>query len=111
MPQQNADRRRYKRFDIIRPVHIEDTKGAGLAEGRMINISDGGAYVSIDPMSLPDLTPTILMKFSIPRQTSNTFLLEDITAAGRVIRRQSLHDARHAVAVEFEHKINLAIEL
>ena len=83
-----------------------------LARGRTINISDGGALVSIPRDTAPEISANVNARFSVPRSTPNTYMLEQFASSACVVRRQALvDDSRAGVAVRFSKPLKLGLEV
>ena len=105
------ERRRYKRHALPCRVKFTDPRGHIQAEGKSLNISDGGLLVSLPLAEIPQRNTTTRVHVSLPRYTTNTFMLEDVERDGMVVRHAPLRDDRFAgVAVRFEEPVRLQLE-
>ena len=112
MAREGSNRRRHKRTALNCPVTVCDRGGQALAGGDSLNISDGGMLLSIRVEDLPALRTAVNVAFSVPRETPNTFMLEDFASPATVIRHGALVDeARAAVALRFGRPVSLALEV
>ena len=64
---------------------------------------------------LEEIPPTdvvVSLKFTIPRETPNTYMLEEFCTQGKVLRHEPLNDdAQAGVAVQFLRPIELGLEV
>ncbi len=112
MSGKQSEKRRYVRKDLSCPVTLLDAKGLESTSLKTVNISDGGALVSIPLDRLPDCDEKLKLSLSVPRSTSNTFMLEDFETEGMVVRHQPLRDDRFAgVALKFAKPVKLGLEV
>jgi len=112
MPLPGEERRSYKRHNLDCPVAILDRGGRAVARGRTVNLSDGGALVSIPTSYAPEVSTNVKVLFSVPRATPNTYMLEEFASPACVVRRQGLVDeSAEGVAVRFTRPLNLALEI
>lgn len=86
------DKRGQKRRELECPAVVADSSGEHLVNGRTVNISDGGAVISIPVKSLPDIQKRVRVKISVPRLTANTRMQEEFISDATVIRHQPLLD-------------------
>jgi len=106
-----VERRRHKRHTLPCCVTFTDADGRIQAEGGSLNISDGGLLVSVPLAEIPRRNSHTRVRVSLPRYTSNTFMLEDIEWEGTVVRHVPLRDDRFAgVAVRFGEPLPLQLE-
>ena len=106
------ERRAHKRQQLACPVSLFSRGGQALAQGNTVNISDGGALVSVPGGSAPEADAEINLTLSVPRATASTYMLEEFATAGRVIRRRQLDDGQTAgLAVHFRKPLGLALEV
>ena len=112
MSADRIDRRRHRRFDIACPISLLGENGRELAAAKATNVSDSGAFVTMDIRSLPPCNAQVKLKMSLPRSAPNTYMLEKIACAGTVLRHQPMKDERFAgVAIQFVAEQQLAIEV
>jgi c-di-GMP-binding flagellar brake protein YcgR len=99
------ERRKYPRFDVPCRLRIEFTDGRDL-RARTANVSDGGAYF----LTSEDLEVgrEATVRLAVPRDTANTFFLEQFAAKAQVIRCDPPHAASlTGVALRFERPLVL----
>lgn len=106
------ERRQHRRHELRCPAVVRGEDGEPLAETATVNISDGGAFVTVPISSVPQRGCSVQLDLRIPRQTTNTYMLEDVTRQATVVRHTALKDDGHAgVAMEFERGDPLDIEI
>lgn len=101
-----SDRRKHRRFDIPCRLSLELPAGAGVRT-RTLNISDGGAYfVTEQPL---EVGRVLSVRLSVPRDTANTFFLEQFAARARIVRCDPPPEGLQGrgVAVRFEKELAL----
>ncbi len=107
-----AERRKHRRFELSCPIRLIDDAGGTVAAARTLDISDGGVFIPLPPDSLPKCRKALKVGLSVPRQTANTFMLEEFSCEGRVLRHQPLADGRSAgVAIQFAKPMKLSLEV
>jgi len=102
----SAERRRHTRFEVPCRLRIEMGEGTDLRT-RALNISDGGAYFLVEEP--PEVGQRVKVRLAVPRDTANTFFLEQFAAGARVVRRDTPESGgrRIGVALEFEKTLTL----
>ena len=102
----SSERRQYPRFETPCRVRIELASGRDVRT-RTINVSDGGAYFIVEEGI--DVGPEVTVRLAVPRDTANTFFLEQFAAKAQVIRREPPPDGQvgAAIAVRFEKALAL----
>ena len=103
----STERRKYARFPIPCRLRIETPAGA-LLRARAVNVSDGGAYFVTDEVL--EVGAKVRVRLSVPRDTANTFFLEQFAAEARVLRRDPPAEGEvgiAGVALEFEKTLPL----
>ncbi|MCJ7545044.1 MAG: PilZ domain-containing protein [Phycisphaerae bacterium] len=110
-PYQGAERRRHKRFAVPCPVRLSQGDAAE-ATGKTANVSDGGMLVPLPPQMLPACGNVVDVLLRVPRQTPNTYMLEEFVSRARVVRYDALADREGAgAALEFVHPMELGLEV
>jgi c-di-GMP-binding flagellar brake protein YcgR len=104
-----SERRKYPRSDITCRLRIELPNGRDLRT-RSLNVSDGGVYFVTDE-EVVDLGREMTVRLSVPRDTANTFFLEQFAAKARVIRRDPSPDGYEGVGVALKFEKVLALDL
>ncbi len=101
-----AERRQHPRFAVPCRLRIEWSEGTPV-RARTINVSDGGAFFFADVAARVGDSLQVLL--SVPRETANTFFLEQFAVPARVVRRDSKDDesGEAGVAVRFEKPVRL----
>ena len=112
MASERQERRQHSRLKAGCPVSVFTRSGELVAKGRSLDISDGGAYVSVPAEAIDRIQGRVNLTFSIPRSTENTYMLEDFACQADVLRSQPLVDDNLAgVAMAFAHPIHLILEV
>ena len=104
----SSERRKYQRFDVPCRLRIELPGGRDLRT-RTLNVSDGGAYFVTD--EVVDLGGEMTVRLAVPRDTANTFFLEQFAAKARVIRRDPSPEGYDGVGVALKFEKVLALDL
>jgi c-di-GMP-binding flagellar brake protein YcgR len=114
MTRKDDERRKYKRFaaDSLVAVEFGDST---TAKARLINVSDGGAYLSLaGGDARPAVGAKVAISFKLPRSTPNTFMFEDVQAHGRVVRAKATKDGDSqpgGLGLQFIKPLDLQIEV
>ena len=112
MPKQQYDRRKYYRTDVSCPVTVSAAGHSGQAKGNTLNLSDGGALLTIPINSMPGLAERVAVQLSLPRTTPNTRMYEDLASQATVVRHQPMIDERLVgVAIRFSKVMKLNLEV
>ncbi|MDY6913658.1 MAG: PilZ domain-containing protein [Planctomycetota bacterium] len=112
MSKRKLERRQYKRLKLSCPFAVFNKAGEILFESKSLNISDGGALLSASIKHIPPPHAGVKLNFSVPRSTPNSYMMEDFTCPGRVVRQQPLKDDYLAgVAFQFARPMQLALEV
>jgi hypothetical protein len=112
MPAPKRERRKHKRHKLECPVrlHRPDDKPAG--KSRTIDVSDSGALLPAPEGFDPVLGQRVTVHISVPRQTPNTFLLEEFEAPASVVRAERPQGgAPPQVALKFDSPLDLGLEV
>jgi len=102
------ERRRYDRHDIPCRLRVELPSGDDL-RARTVNVCDGGAYFVID--TPPQAGQEVHVQLTVPRDTANTFFLEQFAARARVVRCDHPPDGRPGAGVAIQFEKELALDL
>jgi hypothetical protein len=106
------ERRKHERKVVACAVSVYDRGGKAVATGRTVNLSDGGALLSVPIRSVGEVGSKVNVTLSVPRTTPNTYMLEEVASAATVVRQQPLVDAAFAgVALRFDRPLDLALEV
>lgn len=99
LPNLTADRRRYPRVAMTRPVKVRHGVTGKYVAGETIDLSDGGVLLRLEKaMGIEPGQPVRVGIVHSPRQA---LILADEMIEGRVIRRLGHGDTQH-VAVSFD---------
>jgi hypothetical protein len=104
----SAERRKHRRFEIPCRLRVELPSG-GNVRVRAVNISDGGAYF-ITGQGV-QVGREVEVGVAVPRDTANTFFLEQFAARARVIRCDPLGEDQGGTGVALEFEKALALDL
>ncbi len=110
MSWRHRERRLHTRVELSCPLEVTDTGGRELFRIRTMNLSDGGLYLETPVSNLPEegVPDEVRLRLSIPRSTPNTFMLEDFTAAARILRSAPLAQGDAAgIAMQFTQPLTL----
>lgn len=101
-----TERRVHQRFEVPCRLSVELPTGGDL-RARTINISDGGAYFVTD--EILEVGRQVHVRLTVPRDTANTFFLEQFAARAEVIRYDvpAEGNAPAGVALRFEKQLAL----
>ena len=102
----SSERRKHPRFDVPCRLRIELPDGRDLRT-RTVNVSDGGAYFVVDEGV--DVGRELTVRLAVPRDTANTFFLEQFAAKAQVIRLDPPAEGRPGpgIAIRFERALAL----
>ena len=100
-----AERRKHERFALPCRVSVELPAG-GDVRGRTVNVSDGGAcFITETP---PAVGGQVCVRLTVPRDTANTFFLEQFAAKAFVVRCEpAAEGSAQCVALRFEKELAL----
>ncbi|MCD6304170.1 MAG: PilZ domain-containing protein [Planctomycetes bacterium] len=105
------ERRRHKRHELPCPAALAVRDGERPARTRTINLSDGGMLLAVPAESAPPAGQRVKVRFSVPRSTPNTYLLEEFTSDATVVRTVPADQAdRRRLALQFVQPIDLALD-
>ncbi len=111
MSKSESERRRHKRKDVTCPVTVSHSEGNVKSPGKMLNVSDSGALLSIPIEFLPEVKELVHVTVSLPRSTPNTHMVEEIKSHATVVRHHDLDNGKNAgMAVKFEDNMNLDLD-
>lgn len=106
-----SERRQSPRVRLACPAKLVSSSGQLLVQTKTVDISDGGALLPVRFDELPPIGSAVRVDFSVPRFTTNTYMLEPHTVEARVLRHQPLKDDRYAAtAVQFEKRQPLSLQ-
>ena len=102
----STERRKHRRFDIPCRLRIELPAG-GDVRVRTLNVSNGGAYFVTDDVI--EVGRQVTVRLAVPRDTANTFFLEQFAAQAKVIRcdGRPQGEGGSGVALRFEKELSL----
>ncbi|HUU91890.1 MAG TPA: PilZ domain-containing protein [Phycisphaerae bacterium] len=102
----SSERRKHRRFEVPCRLRIEAPGGHDV-RARTANVCDGGVYFVVDRGL--ELGREVYVQLTVPRDTANTFFLEQFAARAQVIRcdRPSAGESGTGVALKFEKELAL----
>jgi c-di-GMP-binding flagellar brake protein YcgR len=109
--QPQSERRQHQRRKLACPIWMAADDGRELTHSRTVDISDGGMLVPMDAKDAPTRGAWVHVRFSVPRATPSTYLLEDFACDARVVRRKRAGAKRQHVALRFDRPVSLALEV
>jgi hypothetical protein len=104
----STNRRRHARFDVPCRLHVEWPSGRDIRT-RSLNISDSGAYFVTDEVL--DVGREVTVRLAVPRDTANTFFLEQFAARARIIRRDAPTADQQGIGIALEFEKQLELDL
>jgi len=109
-PREQREQRKHERVELACPITVYDSAGEVLAKSKTLDISDGGALVSLPVESLPKIGLKANVTFSVPRSTPTTYMLEDFACRAEVVRHQPLIESNFAgLALRFDQAQELGL--
>ena len=112
MGNRNTERRHHERHDLACPVEIHDSEGRLLARTRTVNISDGGALLSVPVDQAGSLDGQVSLDLRVPRTTPNTYMLEKFSTRARILRNQPIVEKGFAgLALQFFEPVKLELKV
>ncbi len=97
------ERRSHPRYALACRLRLE-LPGGRSVRARAVNISKGGVYFLVD--RLPKVDAPLRVRLAVPRDTANTFFLEQVVAEAAVARRQA-HEEAEGVALAFRKPLDV----
>ena len=104
----SSERRKYQRFDVPCRLHVELPEGRQV-QTRTVNVSDGGTYFVTEDVI--EVGRKVTVRLAVPRDTANTFFLEQFAAKAKVIRRDPPAEGRSGTGVALRFEKELALDL
>jgi c-di-GMP-binding flagellar brake protein YcgR len=102
------ERRRHRRFDTPCRLRVQLPTGEHIRT-RTMNVSDGGAYFLTE--DAVEAGQEVNVRVAVPRDTANTFFLEQFAAAARVLRCDHLDGRQPGTGVALKFEKELALDL
>ena len=87
MAENELDRRVSRRLDLTCPITVTDSAGKVLLKTRTLNVSDGGALLEPQDVSI-EIGQPVSVDLRLPRSTANTFMYEDVSSPAQIVRSQ-----------------------
>ena len=104
----SSERRKYRRFEVPCRLRIELPAGDDI-RARTVNVCDGGVYFVVDRGL--ELGRQVYVQLTVPRDTANTFFLEQFAARAQVIRCDQPRPGRKGTGVALRFEKELALDL
>ena len=104
----SSERRKHRRFDLPCRLRIE-SPGGGDVRARTVNVCDGGVYFVVDRGL--ELGREVYVQLTVPRDTANTFFLEQFAAHAQVIRCDRPAPGQRGTGVALRFEKELALDL
>ncbi|NQU76668.1 MAG: hypothetical protein HQ546_10185 [Planctomycetes bacterium] len=108
------EKRKHRRWALACPISVLDGEGKAkvlvLFKTRAVNVSDGGVYMTVPIAELAKAVPArkVGIRLSVPRSTTNSFMLEEFQSQAIIIRSEPLVKADDAgVAMQFIEPLEL----
>jgi len=102
------ERRRHDRHDVPCRLRIELPSGEDV-RARSQNVCDGGVYFMVErPI---EIGREVRIQLTVPRDTANTFFLEQFAARAYVVRCEPSAEGRHGTGVALRFEKELALDL
>jgi hypothetical protein len=106
------ERRKHKRHELECPVRLGRPGGKPAGKSRTINVSDGGTLLPAPEGFDPAVGQRVTVHISIPRQTPNTFMLEEFQTPASVVRADPpKRGGPPQVALKFDSPLDLGLEV
>ena len=105
------ERRAYRRFDLICPVVVTDSAGNELLRTKTLNLSDGGALLTMPTEQTIPLGQPVHIDMHLGRSTANTFMFENVSTDVNILRHEPMQDhSSVATAMKFTKPMKLGLE-
>jgi len=107
-----TERRKDRRQELACPVFLVDDSGGKPLKSRTVNLSDGGAYLTMPAHEAPPPGRQVAVVLRVPRRTPNTYMLEEFCAQAVVVRQdERREDACIGIALRFLQRLDLTLEV
>jgi len=103
-----AERRKHRRFGVACRLAVELPTGRDIRV-RTLNVSDGGAYFVADEVL--EVGRQVHVRLTVPRDTANTYFLEQFAARAEIIRCDPSGSERLGAGVAVRFQPSLALDL
>jgi hypothetical protein len=103
-----AERRRSHRFELPCRLRVEWPNGREV-QTRTANVCDGGVYFVTDKVI--EVGREVTIRLAVPRDTANTYFLEQFSAKAQVIRRDPPADGREGIGIALRFEKELQLDL
>ena len=103
-----SERRKHRRFDLPCRLRIESPGGDDV-RARTVNVCDGGVYFVVDRRL--EIGREVYVQLTVPRDTANTFFLEQFAAHAQVLRCDHPAPGEMGIGVALKFEKELALDL
>lgn len=105
-----AEKRRYYRFAMSYPIKLFERGGRPLATGKTLDLSRGGALLSLPQAMFDDLGVggSVNVTVSLPPESYRAEAATDFACEARVVRRTQTSGRAGNIAIEFARPMQLA---
>ncbi len=111
MTRSPSERRAHRRFDLACPVVVTDNAGNKLLDTKTLNLSDGGALLTVPTKQTIGLGQYVHVDVRLPRSTPNTFMFENISSDASILRHEPMKEhSSVATALTFTKPMKLSLE-
>jgi len=104
----SSERRKHRRFEVPCRLRIE-LPGGHDVRARTVNVCDGGVYFVVDREL--EVGREVYVQLTVPRDTANTFFLEQFAARAQVIRCDQPPPGASGTGVALKFEKELALDL
>lgn len=104
----STERRKHTRFPVPCRLRVEVGQGNALRV-RTLNVSDGGAYFVTEEGF--EIGRKVRVRLSVPRDTANTFFLEQFAAEAEVVRLDRASQGEPGAGVALAFATHLPLDL
>jgi c-di-GMP-binding flagellar brake protein YcgR len=106
------ERRKHKRHRVSVVIALQRPASAEPLKSKTLDVSDGGAMLTIPIKNVPKLSERVRVLLSLPRSTANTYMVEEVACDARVVRHQPMEaDDVVGIALQFSATQNLGLEV
>ena len=104
-----SEKRQFKRMDLVCPASLHDGKGQLLVTAKATNISNSGLFMAVPRDAIKEFEKEVNLAFAVPRQTANSYMIEDFACRATIVRRETSDEAV-ILALAFQKPLPLDLE-
>jgi PilZ domain len=108
------ERRHYPRYALGCPAELFPPAAGHwrnqIVHSRTDNISNGGCYITLEKYPELQTDQSLQLELNVPRHTPNTYMLEPVRTAVRIVRIETARPSDTGLALEFEKPVELQLE-